>query len=60
MKNQFNKIFPLLIKYDENAGKTHFGPDLGLLSPNLRHKLFLEVLALLDVRHCHKLQSCAI
>ena len=29
-----NKIFPLLIK-KENAAKPHFGPDLGLLGPNL-------------------------
>ena len=29
-------------------------------SPNLGHKLFLEVSALLDVRHCSQLQSRAI
>ena len=59
MKYQFNNIFPLLIK-KENAGKPHFGPDLGLLSPNLGYKFFLEILALLDNKHCPKLQSCAI
>ena len=40
--------------------KDHFGPDLCLLGPNLDHTLFLEVSALLDIRHCPKLQSCAI
>ena len=35
----------------ENVGKTRFDPDLGLLGPNLGHKCFLEVSALLDVRH---------
>ena len=29
-------------------------------SPNLGHERFLEVSALLDVRHCSQLQSCAI
>ena len=42
-----------------NAGKPHFGPDLGLLGPNLGHN-FLEVSALLDVGHFPKLQPCAI
>ena len=53
MKRQFNKIFPLLIKQEENTGKPHFGPNLGLLGPNLGHKFFL------DVKDCPKLQSCA-
>ena len=35
-------------------------PILGLLGPNFNHKFFLEVSALLDVRNCPKLQSCAI
>ena len=43
------------------SGKPHFGPDLGLLGPNLGHNFFFfEASALLDVRHCHKLQSFAI
>ena len=33
--------------------KDHFGCTLG-------HNLFFEVSALLDVKHCPKLQSCAI
>ena len=40
--------------------KPHFGPDLGLLDPNLGHKFFLQVSALLDVKNCPKQQSCAI
>ena len=40
MKNQFNKISPLLVK-EENAGKSRFDPGLGLLGPNLGHKLFI-------------------
>ena len=59
MKYQFNKIFRLLTK-KENAGKLHFGPDLGPLGANLSHIIFFEVLALQDNRHCPKLQSCAI
>ena len=31
-----------------------------VLSPNLGHKVFLEISALLNVRRCPKLQSCAI
>ena len=31
-----------------------------MLCPNLGHRVFLEVLALLHVRHCVKLQSVAI
>ena len=42
------------------SGKPHFRPGLGLLDPNLGHKFFFEVSALLDVRHCSKLQSCTI
>ena len=37
MKCQVNKIFLILIK-NENAGKPHLNPDLGLLGPNLRPK----------------------
>ena len=33
--------------------------DLGLLGPNMCHNLF-EISALLDVKHCSKLESCAI
>ena len=40
--------------------KPHFGPDLGLLGPNLGQKLFMVDSALLDVRHCPKQQSCVI
>ena len=40
MKYRFNKIFPLLIKPQENAEKLHFGPNLGLLGPNLGPKIF--------------------
>ena len=50
MKYKFNKILSLLIKQEENTKKPHFGPDLGLLGPNLD----------VDVKHCPKLQSCAI
>ena len=51
MKYKFNKIFPLLIKLEENAGKLHFVPDLGLLGPNLGHNFFFfDVSALLDLR----------
>ena len=35
--------------------KDHFGPDLGLLSPNLVHKFFFEVSALL-VSRCNPAQ----
>ena len=42
------------------SGKPHFRPGLGLLDPNLGHRFFFEVSALLDVRHCSKLQSCTI
>ena len=59
MKYQFNMIFSLLVK-SKYAGKSYFSPDLGLLGPNLGHISFLEASALLDVRHCPKLQSCAI
>ena len=52
MKLKFNKIFLLLIKLEENAGKPHFGTDLGLLGPNLDHNFFLRF-QLLD---CTKLQ----
>ena len=34
IKYQFNKIFPLLIR-KQNAGKSHFGPNLSLLRPDL-------------------------
>ena len=56
----------------ENAGKPHVGPNLGLSGPNLGHSFFylffysfylfiyFDVSALLDVRHCPKLESCAI
>ena len=40
MKYLFNKIFPLLIKQEENAEKPHFGTNLGLLGPNLGPKIF--------------------
>ena len=40
MKYQFNKIFPLLIKQEKNAGKPHFKQDLGLLGPNMGHIFF--------------------
>ena len=55
IKYQFNKILPLLIKYERKAGKPHFDLDLVLLAPDLGNKLFFEVSALLDVRHCPKL-----
>ena len=42
------------------SGKPHFVPDLGLFGPNLGYKFFFEVSALLDVRHCPKLQYFAI
>ena len=45
---------------EENAGKPHFGLDLGLLGSYLVHNVFLEVSAILDVRHCPKLQFCII
>ena len=48
-------ILNTTIKFDwklENAGKPHFGPDLRLLDPNLGYTCFLEVSALLEVRHC--------
>ena len=41
------------------SGKPHFGPDLGLLGPFLVCNFF-KVSALLDAKHCPKLQSCAI
>ena len=44
----------------KSSGKSHFGPDLSLLGPNLGHRFFFEISALVDVRHCPKLQSCAI
>ena len=59
MRHQFNKIFPQLIKEEENAGKPRFSPDLSLC-PNFGHKFFFEVSALLNVRHRPKLQSSAI
>ena len=31
-----------------------------ILAPICTTKIFLEILALLDVRHCPKLQSCSI
>ena len=40
MKYMFNKMFPTLKKPKENAGKSHFDPDLDLLGPSLGHKLF--------------------
>ena len=40
--------------------KDIFGPDLGLVGPNLVHNIFLKVSGLLDVRHCTKLLYCAI
>ena len=49
-------IFPILISKKENAGKFRFGLHLGLSGPNLDHNFFLEVSALLDVRHVR--QSC--
>ena len=62
MKYKFNKIFHLLIKQKEIAGKPHVVPDLRLLGPNLGRKtfFFFEVSAILDVTHCPKLQFCAI
>ena len=57
MKYKFRNIFPLLIKKEENAGKPHLALGLGLLRPNLVHKYFLDISALLDVRHCLRLQS---
>ena len=41
--------------------KTNFGLDFGPFGPNLGLKnVFLWVLPLLDVRHCHKLSLYAI
>ena len=44
----------------QKAGKPHFGSDLGLLGPKLGHEPFWKISALLDVRHCPRLHSCAI
>ena len=45
MKYQFHKIFPLLIKYEKNAGKPHFDRNLRLLGPNLGHNfLMLDII----------------
>ena len=54
MKYQFNKIFPLLIKKEETAGKLHFDTNLGLLDPNsvIWVKFFFDVSTLLTVTHC--------
>ena len=63
MKYRFDKTFPLLIKKEKNTVKPYFGPDFGLLGPNLNHKIsqmFLEVSDLLDIKHRPRLQSCAI
>ena len=40
MKYQLIKIFPLVKKKKKNAGKPHFGTDLGLLGPNMDHNVF--------------------
>ena len=60
MKYWFNKIFPLLIKLEENAGKPYYGLNLGLLGPNLGYRTLLDILALLIGRHCSKLSFYAI
>ena len=57
MKYNFNKLFLLLIKKKKKSWKTSLRLDLGLLGSHLGNNL---VSALLDVRHCHKFQSCAI
>ena len=57
---QYQDLFSFNKLKRKNTGKPHFGPDLGILGPNLGHKCFLKILALLDVGHCPKLQSCAI
>ena len=44
----------------ENLIPAHSCSNLGQLSPNLGHNFFFEVLALLDVTYCPKMQSCAI
>ena len=44
----------------ENLIPAHSCSNLGQLSPNLGHNFFFEVLALLDVMYCPKMQSCAI
>ena len=63
MKNQFPQ-YEDLSSFNKlkrkNTGKPHFGPDLGMLGPNLGHKYFLKVSALLVGGPCPKLQSCAI
>ena len=54
------KLFHSLIKQASLCERLTTLAEKRSFPPNLGHKFFLEVLALLDVRHCPKLQSCAI
>ena len=61
MKYQFNKTCPLLINKERECRKISFQQQFeSVRSYNVSHKFLLEVSALLDDRHCPKLQSCAI
>ena len=59
MQKKKKKNQASLTAMHDNIRIYHLGHNLGLLGPNLDHKNF-EVSALLDVRHCPKLQSYAI
>ena len=59
-QNDSNKNKQVSLDARRQNRKDHFGPDLGLLGPNLGHKTFLEVSAIVDVKHCPKLQAFAI
>ena len=41
----------LMIQIQENSEKTHFGPDLGLMDPNLGRNLFFKNLTVSVTRY---------
>ena len=61
-KNQFNimKQASLTGRPTILEQKRSFGPRFGPAKPEFAPQLFFDVSALLDVRYCSKLQSCAI
>ena len=51
----------LMLQTQENGEKPHFGPDLGLLDPNLGcQNFFFQSLALSVIRYHGQLSSCTI
>ena len=49
-----------MIQTQENAKKTHFGPDLGHLNPNSCRHFFFKNLALSVTRYHGQLSLCTI